>query len=305
MSIFQTRDKWGTCVGDHEEFDTRSIHIENIDNSNPPAPKIIIGTLYIYIYIYIYIIHIGSFEGLLRIYSPQLREFRIEDLLLERNLESSILQLGSGKLTNSGELALAVLHKRKLSVYSVTTDPSKGSTLKVQYEHILTRNGYSFCTGEFGSSSKEGICVLSIDGLLSFYQYQSPLFTIQLSDFLLPGPITYFPLEDIISVANSALEVEAYKYNSLAAIANTPNKEKKLLPDWSLVLGENVQQLDYIYNRTRKKGELVALGDQTLFTISATGISIYIYIYIYIYIRLSIIHETNGLSTQLYAYLPE
>ena len=54
MSIFQIKEWWATSVGNKEEFDTRSICIGNVDNSNPAINKIVVG----------------SFEGFLRIYKP-------------------------------------------------------------------------------------------------------------------------------------------------------------------------------------------------------------------------------------------
>lgn len=59
MSIFQIKELWGTKVGSSEEFHRNSICIGNIDNRHPPEPKIAVG----------------SFEGYLRIYLPQTREF--------------------------------------------------------------------------------------------------------------------------------------------------------------------------------------------------------------------------------------
>ena len=57
--------------------------------------------------------------------------------------------------------------------------------------------------------------------MLQFFEQQSPSFTIQLADFIIPGPITYCPSNDVLIVANGAMEVQAYKYASLAALANT------------------------------------------------------------------------------------
>ena len=66
---------WATTAGENEEFHDKSICIGNVDNSNPPQDKIVVG----------------SFEGILRIYSPQARQFRIEDVVIEKNLAAPIL----------------------------------------------------------------------------------------------------------------------------------------------------------------------------------------------------------------------
>lgn len=67
---------------------------------------------------------VGSFSGLLRIFnvngSDSLSGYQISDLLLELELKHPIIQLLVGLfLAASDKLHLAVLHPRKLSVYSV------------------------------------------------------------------------------------------------------------------------------------------------------------------------------------------
>ena len=81
MSIFQIQEWWATTVGSKEEFHNKSICIANIDNSEPPVDKIIVG----------------SFEGKLRIMTPMPREFRIEDMLIEKDLGLPILQVDCAK----------------------------------------------------------------------------------------------------------------------------------------------------------------------------------------------------------------
>jgi Bardet-Biedl syndrome 9 protein len=54
MSIFSTQEWWATKVGANEEFHNNSIDVGNVDNADPPANKIIVG----------------SFSGLLRIFTP-------------------------------------------------------------------------------------------------------------------------------------------------------------------------------------------------------------------------------------------
>ena len=77
MSLFQVQEWWGTSVGSKEEFHTNSIDIGNVDNADQADNKIIVG----------------SFEGILRIFTPQAREFKTEDQLLERDMKAPILQL--------------------------------------------------------------------------------------------------------------------------------------------------------------------------------------------------------------------
>ena len=75
MSIFQIQEWWATTVGNNEEFHNNSICVGNVDNSEPHCDKIVVG----------------SFEGKLRIYTPIPREFKIEDMLIEKDLGMPIL----------------------------------------------------------------------------------------------------------------------------------------------------------------------------------------------------------------------
>ena len=116
MSIFQAQEWWATSVGSKEEFHTNSIDIGNVDNADPPMNKIIVG----------------SFEGILRIFTPQPRQSKTEDLLIEKDMKAPILQVacwnnlvgqaahkifpdGKGKDKN----AIAVLHSRKLVISAI------------------------------------------------------------------------------------------------------------------------------------------------------------------------------------------
>lgn len=75
MSIFQLSEWWATTVGNSEEFHNSSVCVGNVDNMEPTLQKICTG----------------SFEGILRIYTPQPRAFRIEDVLIEKNCQLPIL----------------------------------------------------------------------------------------------------------------------------------------------------------------------------------------------------------------------
>lgn len=75
MSIFQLEEWWATTVGASEEFHSNSICVGNVDNSNPPMDKIVVG----------------SFEGILRIFSPQARPYRTEDVIIEKDIGAPIL----------------------------------------------------------------------------------------------------------------------------------------------------------------------------------------------------------------------
>ena len=104
MSVFQLQEWWGVKLSENEEFDHGCMVVGNIDNSDPPAEKIAVGSL----------------QGMLRIYAPTRPQFRVEDLVLEENLNLPILQLLLGRfIPSANSLGLAVLHPKKLVVYEL------------------------------------------------------------------------------------------------------------------------------------------------------------------------------------------
>ena len=56
-----------------------------------------------------------------------------------------------------------------------------------------------------------------MDGQLSFYEREALAFQRFLPQFLLPGPLCYSSALDSIITCSSALEVECYKYQTLAS----------------------------------------------------------------------------------------
>jgi len=78
--------------------------VGNIDNANPPSNKILVG----------------SFQGFARIYTPQARPFRNEDIMIEKDFGGPILQLdisqglanlqnGGGVISNDSQNCIAIL----------------------------------------------------------------------------------------------------------------------------------------------------------------------------------------------------
>ena len=122
-------------MGASEEFHNKSICVANVDNSNPPLDKIIVG----------------SFEGILRIFSPRPRPFRIEDVIIEKDLLAPILQVDCAPKLVSANLvqkhldaaidpektiAIAVLHSRKLTISLIVNQNAFA-----QYQEVYS---YSF-----------------------------------------------------------------------------------------------------------------------------------------------------------------
>ena len=227
MSLFTTKDWWTASIDSDEEFDKGCMCVANIDNEpvrgteNNGKDKIITG----------------SFAGLLRIYYPRQPEYRIEDLMIEQNLGMPILQVSTGRfIAGSNELALAVLHPRRLAVYRVGAMGGQGSaasyySMVKAYEHQLGDNGnhftsFNFCYGPFGSPSslRDFICVQSMDGQLQFFEQDQPAFLHRLEEVLIPGPVCYSSQIDSLIVTSTNMEVICFKYPVLAARAKSLGK---------------------------------------------------------------------------------
>eukprot|EP00736_Rhodelphis_marinus_P008702 Rmarinus@m.17603 len=269
MSLFKVRDWWTTKVGEEEEFDIGSICVGNVDNNPDGATKVVVG----------------SFQGFLRVYLPRNGEFRVEDLLFEKDLEQPILQVEIGQfLSNSKELALAVLFPRFLHVYTLQSEgKSSYFNLSKAYEHTFSRSAFNFTYGSFGGAQgRDYICVQSLDGLLQFYETDTFAFSRFLSNFLIPGPLVYCATSDTFITANSQMDVECYKYQVLAASSEEkedPSTQgglravKKVQSDWTVNFGDQV--IDIKIGRFGRPAngprDIIVLGEHGLMTISDQG----------------------------------
>jgi Bardet-Biedl syndrome 9 protein len=273
MSLFQAREWWSAQAGQEEEFDSGCLCIANVDNEPGGTNKIITG----------------SFQGMLRMYCPKQKEYKIEDLILEKNLEMPILQIEAGRLVQgSRELCLALLHPMKLSIYKISAVSSGGSvnyySMIPAYEHQLTRPCFNMCYGPFGGTQhRDYICIQSLDGVLSFFEQEAFAFNRLLSsNFLVPGPLCYFPKTDSFIICNNSMCIEAYRYQVLAAAADNVDREpgaegasgKKVQVDWSTNIGEHAQHIEvtrFSRSLSASQQEILVIGERTLFTIKENG----------------------------------
>eukprot|EP00746_Dinoflagellata_sp_MGD_P022428 gnl/MRDRNA2_/MRDRNA2_152475_c0_seq1.p1 gnl/MRDRNA2_/MRDRNA2_152475_c0~~gnl/MRDRNA2_/MRDRNA2_152475_c0_seq1.p1 ORF type:complete len:868 (-),score=140.42 gnl/MRDRNA2_/MRDRNA2_152475_c0_seq1:11-2614(-) len=271
MSLFQAREWWSAQAGQEEEFDTGCMCVANIDNEPGGANKIITG----------------SFQGVLRMYCPKQREYKIEDLILEKNLEMPILQIVAGKfVSGSRELCLGLLHPQKLSVYMVSAVSSGGAvnyySLTQAYEHVLTRPAYNMCYGPFGGvRDRDYMCVQSLDGVLSFFEQDAFAFNRMLpSNFLVPGCLCYMAKTDSFITCNSQMVIESYRYQVLAAAAENVDQDqnavtgKKVQVDWSTNIGEHAALIEVTRFGRQLAGnqeEILVVGERTLFCLKEKG----------------------------------
>ncbi|XP_067888703.1 protein PTHB1 isoform X2 [Heterodontus francisci] len=273
MSLFKARDWWSTVVGEQEEFDQGCLCVADVDNSG--NDKIIVG----------------SYKGILRIYSPEPAKpgaaLHPEELILELQMQESVLQLEVGKFVSGTELLhLAVLHPRKLSVYAFsgtmgTVEHGNQYQLKLMYEHNLQRTACNLTFGGFGGvKGRDLICIQSMDGMLTFFEQESFAFGRFLPGCLLPGPLKYSSRTDSFITVSSSRQVENYKYQVLAVATDAETRQdseqqklgsgKRLTRDWMVNIGE--QALDIcIVSFNQAGSSILVLGERNLFCFKENG----------------------------------
>eukprot|EP00397_Hematodinium_sp_SG-2012_P011945 GEMP01012097.1.p1 GENE.GEMP01012097.1~~GEMP01012097.1.p1 ORF type:complete len:826 (+),score=167.44 GEMP01012097.1:49-2526(+) len=268
MSLFQARCYWNASPGSDEDADAGCLCVANIDNESSNAMKIITA----------------GHSGILRIYKPNKREYKIEDLVLEMDMDAPIIQIAAGLFVNgSWQQHLAILHPNKLCVYAVACNNYQQSLYAASlcYFHALRRPPYSMCHGPFGGGAGAGdyFCVQSLDGVLSFFEQESYAFSRQLPNFLIPGVLTYCPKLELFLHGSSEMTLDAYRYSKLSSAADNTGDAgervggKKVAVDWCYNLGEHAIHIEVVKNRSGSGGtyEICVVGEFSLFFIKETG----------------------------------
>ncbi|XP_036050164.1 protein PTHB1 isoform X2 [Onychomys torridus] len=229
--------------------------------------------------------------GYLRIFNPHSVKTgdgpQAEDLLLEVYLRDPVLQVEVGKFVSGTEmLHLAVLHSRKLCVYSVSgtlgnVEHGNQYQIKLMYEHHLQRTACNMTYGPFGGiKGRDLICIQSMDGMLMVFEQESYAFGRFLPGSLLPGPLAYSPRTDSFITVSSCRQVESYKYQVLAFATDADKKQeteqqklgsgKRLVVDWTLNIGE--QALDICIIPFNQSASCVfILGERNFFCLKDNG----------------------------------
>lgn len=216
MSLFQCREYWSASPERDEECDRGCLVVANVDNAADGQNKIVTG----------------SFSKVLRIYHPHQKGYKPDDLVLEKELPAPILQIEVGRfVSNSSNLALAVLFPRKLVVYEVAPVVSGGElqyyNLQQLYDHKLQRTAFNMCYGPFGGvAGRDFICVQSMDGQVSFFHGETLAFARFLNSVLVPGPLCYVPSIDAFCTSSSTMEVHCYSYRQLGASSGDKEEDK-------------------------------------------------------------------------------
>uniref|UniRef100_A0A3Q2DBU9 Bardet-Biedl syndrome 9 n=1 Tax=Cyprinodon variegatus TaxID=28743 RepID=A0A3Q2DBU9_CYPVA len=275
MSLFKARDWWSGALGEGEEFDQGCLCVGDVDNSGTGHDKIVVG----------------SYMGMLRIFCPnankQSEGGSADAQLLEVQLQNAIIQVEVGKFVSCSELLhLAVLHPRKLSVYSVTgtagnVEHGDQYQLKLIYEHNLQRTACNMTYGTFGGATgHHSLCIQSMDGMLMFFEQDSYSFGRFLPGFLLPGPLAYNSRTDSFLTVSSARQLESYKYETLAVATEAETRQdsdltpktggKRLTPDWTFVLGEQALDIS-VPSFSHSSSSILVLGERNLFCLRDNG----------------------------------
>ena len=214
MSVFRLHDWWSIQISQDEDFDMGCLCIGNLDNARPASDKIAVASL----------------EGMLRVYNPSHPTYRVDDLVLEEQLNQPILQILTGRFIPSTSLqAIAVLHPTKLTVFEVIGGGGSGATkasffsLQKCYSHDLGVDGkhfsaFNMTAGLFGGIlDREMIIVQSMDGKLQIFDQSALAFTRQFIDCLVPGPLAYLPRLDAFVTVNHATHAICYRYQVIAS----------------------------------------------------------------------------------------
>ncbi|XP_069568047.1 protein PTHB1 isoform X1 [Brachyistius frenatus] len=275
MSLFKARDWWSAALGEGEEFDQGCLCVADVDNSGTGHDKVVVG----------------SYMGMLRIFSPHANKSTDGDLadaqLLEVQLQNAIIQVEVGKFVSCSELLhLAVLHPRKLSVYSVSgtagnVEHGDQYQLKLVYEHNLQRTACNMTYGTFGGvTGHHSLCIQSMDGMLMFFEQDSYSFGRFLPGFLLPGTLAYNPRTDSFLTVSSARQLESYKYETLSVATEAESRQdpdlplktggKRLTPDWTFVLGEHALDLT-VGSFSHSSSSIFILGERNLYCLRDNG----------------------------------
>ncbi|XP_025235500.1 protein PTHB1 isoform X13 [Theropithecus gelada] len=183
-------------------------------------------------------------------------------------------------------LHLAVLHSRKLCVYSVSgtlgnVEHGNQYQMKLMYEHNLQRTACNMTYGSFGGiKGRDLICIQSMDGMLMVFEQESYAFGRFLPGFLLPGPLAYSSRTDSFITVSSCRQVESYKYQVLAFATDADKRQeteqqklgsgKRLVVDWTLNIGE--QALDIcIVSFNQSASSVFVLGERNFFCLKDNG----------------------------------
>uniref|UniRef100_A0A673JN48 Bardet-Biedl syndrome 9 n=1 Tax=Sinocyclocheilus rhinocerous TaxID=307959 RepID=A0A673JN48_9TELE len=254
MSLFKARDWWASVLGEGEEFDQGCLCVGDVDNSGSGYDKIVVG----------------SFMGMLRIFSPHPAKpeepTEADAQLLEVQLPDPIIQVDMGKFSGIHYTTFAQI---SALICSELTDFTELSQCMMGYfrQH-------------FGAVCHHFICIQSMDGMLMFFEQETYAFGRFLPGFLLPGPLSYCIRTDSFITVSSTRQVECYRYETLAVATDADTRQdsdqqskssgKRLTADWTLVLGEEALDI-CVPNTSSVMSSIFVLGERNFFGLKDNG----------------------------------
>ncbi|CAF1194371.1 unnamed protein product [Didymodactylos carnosus] len=264
MSLFKAREWWSCKAGTDETYDYGCIKV-GIFNEDTNS-KIVVG----------------SHSGVLRIYNPIHRDELSDksitnyasDLLLEKSLNSSIIQVEIGKFVSTSTLDhIAILFSQKLSVFQLTeqsgvTEHGRQYELELNYEHNLNRPAFNMCKGQFGGGkskrddAREYICVQSVDGVLFVFEFERNSMVKSIPGCYLAGPICYLPRYQTLAISSDQGDKRDLE-------ASGTTSSRRVLPEWSFNIGESA--LSIKISKTKNAYSILCLGERNLFCLNDHG----------------------------------
>ena len=125
MSLFQTHETWFTANANSEVCSSGCLAVGHIGEEVSGDKKIVTASLL----------------GVLRVYVPTIKEYEVDDLILEVDLHLPVMQIEIGMfLPEVYEGAVAVLHPRKLVIYKYVASGTFHE-LVVVFEHNMEHPG--------------------------------------------------------------------------------------------------------------------------------------------------------------------
>lgn len=262
MSLFSANTWWETKVSSKEEFDSAHLCVGRFCGDSKSNR-----------------IGVGSFEGLFRIYAPVKGEYKPQHLVYENDFRVPILACDLIQL-DSNEETLVILFNKGFGLYSFF-QTEEGLKYKTLAKVDVQRPMYNMLN--FKLNGESIICLQSEDGLLSFYTLNNLNCSLQLKNFIIPGPMIYIPQNRCIIIQNSSYQLEAYNYDDIFAKGSQAMADG-MQPSWECLVGESVMAFelgtgpadsDQEYGAT--KNYLLAACENHLFVLLAiSGIIKYI-----------------------------
>ncbi|KAJ0180414.1 hypothetical protein K1T71_003818 [Dendrolimus kikuchii] len=218
----------------------------------------------------------------LRIYRPIIDQ-ELSPVLLETDLNEFILHIDTGKFTGgSVDRQIIVLHPQSYAIYQLKrkeahTDAGEQNSLTPLIKHSFTRKADSFTVGPFGNiKTRDLICIVGLEGSLSFFDQDTFLFLCIFQDVIIPGPVCYIENCDSFVICKSTWILEIYSYQQLREFSELNLRHnKKNIPQWVFNAGEEITHVQVIQTSSNFSS-IVALGERHLYCFQDNGLMKYI-----------------------------